>query len=608
MWILSAIANAIGSTFIGKPNYLFDLLFNRVQADGGVTEAEQCTISELTDLQNDNLLSSASLIVTPNAYKEGKLYSVIPSDGSGDLSVTRATTATRVNSAGLVELVPYNLLSYSVLTGGGLNVTPTGWSQQNTTGNFEPFGNEGGSISYRFWATAGRRYLVNSNTLVSGSSYAFSFYVDSVDTTTNLGSIYLPVQSGSTITNIQYYVDDVLVSSSTNITANTRIKVTFDCTSAGVVLHRFGGGVSNNATYDFVMSRPQFVEGTEAKDYYPTQTRLNIPRIDYSNGTCPSILLEPQRTNLALYSQQFDNAPWTTGGAAVTPNFATSPSGLTDAELINGNIYQAANLTIGATYTLSVWAKLYSLNAPFYLFGNSFSSYQQYTLSFSEYQRVSFTFTATQSSNVFGFSGYDVLIWGAQLEAGAYATSYIPTTSASVTRNGDVLSKTGISSLLNSTQGVLYFEAKALVNNTGTSVISISNGTNQNTLYLGYSGTANSLVAQLIVGGAAQCNFNHTLSSATDTHKVAVMYASNNAKFYVNGVQIDVDTTINVPSPGTFDRLLNNLGQGSFPFYSNLSSILYFNTTLTDDQLEALTGEGFDTYQLMAENYNYILQ
>jgi len=127
-------------------------------------------------------------------------------------------------------------------------------------------------------------------------------------------------------------------------------------------------------------------------------------------------------------------------------------------------------------------------------------------------------------------------------------------------------------------------------------------------LYLGYSGTANSLVAQLIVGGAAQCNFNHTLSSATDTHKVAVMYASNNAKFYVNGVQIDVDTTINVPSPGTFDRLLNNLGQGSFPFYSNLSSILYFNTTLTDDQLEALTGEGFDTYQLMAENYNYILQ
>jgi hypothetical protein len=60
-----------------------------------------------------SLLDTASLIVTPNAYKEGKLYSVIPSDGSGDFTFTRATTATRVNSAGLVELVPYNLLTYS---------------------------------------------------------------------------------------------------------------------------------------------------------------------------------------------------------------------------------------------------------------------------------------------------------------------------------------------------------------------------------------------------------------------------------------------------------------------------------------------------------------
>ena len=60
-----------------------------------------------------SLLDTASLIVTPNGYKEGKLYSVIPSDGSGDMSVTRSTTATRVNSAVLVELVPYNLVQYS---------------------------------------------------------------------------------------------------------------------------------------------------------------------------------------------------------------------------------------------------------------------------------------------------------------------------------------------------------------------------------------------------------------------------------------------------------------------------------------------------------------
>ena len=60
-----------------------------------------------------SLLDTASLLLTPNAYKEGKLYSVIPSDGSGDFTFTRATTATRVNSDGLVELVPYNLLQRS---------------------------------------------------------------------------------------------------------------------------------------------------------------------------------------------------------------------------------------------------------------------------------------------------------------------------------------------------------------------------------------------------------------------------------------------------------------------------------------------------------------
>jgi hypothetical protein len=60
-----------------------------------------------------SLLDNASLVLTPNAYKEGKLYSVIPSDGSGDFTFTRATTATRVNSDGLVELVPYNLLEQS---------------------------------------------------------------------------------------------------------------------------------------------------------------------------------------------------------------------------------------------------------------------------------------------------------------------------------------------------------------------------------------------------------------------------------------------------------------------------------------------------------------
>ena len=60
-----------------------------------------------------SLFDSASLVVTPNGIKEDKLYSIKPTDGSGDLVVTRATTATRVNSDGLIEVTPYNLFTYS---------------------------------------------------------------------------------------------------------------------------------------------------------------------------------------------------------------------------------------------------------------------------------------------------------------------------------------------------------------------------------------------------------------------------------------------------------------------------------------------------------------
>lgn len=587
-----------------------------------------------------SLLDTASLIVTPNAYKEGKLYSVIPSDGSGDLSVTRATTATRVNSAGLVELVPYNLVRYSE------DFSNADWykSTVTVTANTATAPNGTATADTYLPTNANSSIFSKLNLNLSIGNYSAQIWVKG--TPSSIGNtmrfwLWHISSSGSTgLTTVTLTEDWQLITISASVTSTGDTRLRIDTT---------------NHTNPFYIWGAQLVEGTEAKDYFATETRLNIPRLDYSNGTCPSILLEPQRTNLALWSEQFDNAAWTKSETTISANSTISPSGLSNADTLtaNGtsNVHQMlltgfASLTSGNTYTTSIYAKA-GTNNFIQIVGTALvyasSTYANYDLvngvvgsvasgvtasivSVGDgWYRCSMTATAisTSSSNSFivviinnanSIRGEvntlttSVYLWGAQLEAGAYATSYIPTTSASVTRNADYIVKTGISSLLNSTQGVLYFEAKALVNNTGTSVISISNGTNQNTLYLGYSGTANSLVAQLIVGGVAQCNFNHTLSNATDTHKVAVMYASNNAKFYVNGVQIDVDTTINVPSPGTFDRLLNNLGQGSFPFYSNLSSILYFNTTLTDDQLEALTGEGFDTYQLMAENLNYILQ
>jgi hypothetical protein len=77
---------------LNKPRFKVYSFGGRVVADGGTFEADNCMYNTI----NNSLFDTASLLISPNGYKEGKLYSVIPSDGSGDLSVTRATTATRV--------------------------------------------------------------------------------------------------------------------------------------------------------------------------------------------------------------------------------------------------------------------------------------------------------------------------------------------------------------------------------------------------------------------------------------------------------------------------------------------------------------------------------
>jgi hypothetical protein len=91
-----------------------------------------------------------------------------------------------------------------------------------------------------------------------------------------------------------------------------------------------------------------------------------VPRLDYSQGSCPALLLEPQRTNLVLYSEQFDNAAWSKDNVTVTANTATSPDGTQNADTIDdssasfGSISQLFVSLTNATYTFSVFVKAVS--------------------------------------------------------------------------------------------------------------------------------------------------------------------------------------------------------------------------------------------------------
>ena len=551
-----------------------------------------------------SLLDTASLIVTPNGYKEGKLYSVIPSDGSGDLSVTRATTATRVNSAGLVELVPYNVVQYS-----------------------QEYSNSS------FWS-----YYVSSVTANSTTAPDGTLTADTLTISATNGSTYqsFAAQNAATFNLATYFKktnEDVVYmdcsssggyfGASFNLT--TQSITTFGggfspliesvgngwyrCSVNGFVSGSgaFGVGVYSTAGQSAYIWGTQLNEGG-LKDYQKTETRLNIPRLDYSNGTCPSLLVEPQRTNLITYSSSFDNAAWITvngGGTAsssVTANYGTAPDGTQTADRIQLNkgntgyaeIYQLFSSTGGATYTQTMWLKSLSGN-PKINFGFTGSTRGTITLS-TEWQRYDFTYVSSGSPNGMALTLYngfdsstaqsiDVLAWGAQAELGSYSTSYIPTTSASVTRNADVISKTGISSLIGQTEGTLFWEVSKQLGENDVR-LSISNSSTNDWIFVGIE--FNNLPRIYCnVGGVNQFSIYGTQIS-NDFHKVAFAYKANDFALYIDGVQVITHTSGNVPTCSRLD--VANIFPGADTYAtSNNKAVALWKTRLTNTQLAQLT-------------------
>jgi hypothetical protein len=402
-----------------------------------------------------SLLDEASLIVTPNAGKEGKLYSVVPSNGNGDFTATRATTATRVNSAGLIESVA-----------------------------------------------------------------------------------------------------------------------------------------------------------------------SNIPRLDYSLGSCPNLLLEPQRTNLALRSEEF-NLTWASIRLSVTPNTTIAPDGNTTADSLIENtatgarvVRQSINTTV-SLHTFSVYAKANTRNWIYLsnsITGSTFFDLSNGTIGFTPvgvtasitnvgngWYRCATVFTGTIALNAFdiglstgnnissytgdGTSG--LYVWGAQLEAGAYPTSYIPTTSASVTRNSDVISKGDIF-----TNGLITASG-------GTWFVDLSNNTSviRDGITGGLSITTNSTV----LGNAITIR-NRNSSVNTSMQLVRVLAGTSTGSIYTfaenakiaikwNGTSFDAfENGVKVVSEYSFTEteMQNLILDGTVRSFQ-VEEMALFPTPLTDTQCIELT-------------------
>jgi hypothetical protein len=560
-----------------------------------------------------NLLEQASLVLIPSGYKEDVVYSEIPLDGSGDLQLTRASNGTRVNSAGLVEVVPWNFLEQSE------NFADASWGKTTITLTSGITAPNGTATAYTVANTAASGIIQKAVTLAG---------LRSVSIYAKQGThryLYMGAYGG-TSSYANFDLQNGVVSSGTNAQIESVGNGWYRCVSHSA--DGSTGGVqifpSNNASGPATTNGSIYLWGAQlnigstAKPYFPTTDRLNVPRLTYQNGGggCPSLLLEKQSTNIVKYSQDISNTSgsyWgdgSSGGTAtVTANYATSPDGTSNAtrvQINQGSGYalwqQILSVTSGASYTYSIWLKSLS-GTPTIVWLYDGAANQNITIT-SEWVRYTFSYTAASTNTFPRFavwssawgtsSSADILAWGAQLEQSSYPTSYIPTTSASATRVADACFKTGISSLIGQTEGTLF--ADVIYNgsaNTGefNRIINITDGSSSNFISVSKNNTTDELYVYCQTSAGVQVNSGAIAgTSLIGRHKIALAYKSNDFTLFVDGVQKFTDTSASVP---TCNRLnigsLENFFTSTEQLGGSVGETILFPTRLTNAELASLT-------------------
>jgi len=571
---VSKLIKAFKARVLSYPNSIF--------------EAEPCLDATLVGLNAIGLLKEASLVITPNAYNEGILYDVVPNTTLGDMDVVRATTATRVNSAGLIEVVPRNLLTYSN------DFTNVVWVQQAgtsvvSTNNLSPSG-----------------LLDAAKVISNGSNGIYQAPIAVSSSLNNTKSIYLKGVVGGETVLLRDPWQSINTISCTLTTEWQRFSLT-EIQSGGEA----GLWVKNIPSTGIYIYGAQLESFATATEYFQTTTRLNIPRIDYTNGSCPSLLVEPQRTNLLTYSEQFDDSNWVKAGGTITANVAISPDGTQNADLFNNaNIYQQRTQANNTTYCFSVYVKKntatdvtigYIDNVTGFVGGDIRYTYSTNSLTIFQSPNGSvsgqavdvgngwiriilkYTTIAIVTFNYQYIASNGSYVYGTQLEAGAYPTSYIPTVASTVTRNADVISKTGISSLIGQTEGVLFLDLKDAYNG----YIGLSDNSDANSVLLAFSKQYSALNFY-IYANSADIIGTGFVALPSSPMKLAFKYKSGEIKLFVNGVLAYSNT-----SAFTFSSNLSFFGNGLYwgggTFEGLINSEQLYKTALTDTECINLT-------------------
>ena len=306
------------------------------------------------------------------------------------------------------------------------------------------------------------------------------------------------------------------------------------------------------------------------------------PRIDFLGNTQGALLLEPQRTNIIAYSEDFSNSYWAKLNTTVISNASVSPDGTQNADKLNfttsnGEIVKGMSFVSGQKYTMSFYAKTESGTLDF-TYGNMDYGIISGTAT-TEWQRFEITQTLPTTTRFPKIQTTEIgslLLWGWQVEQGSYATSYIPTYGATSTRLADqsIIRNLDTNIIPNSGSWTAFFEIELLGNESPQDKIQLSDDSNNPRVYL-YASSAGVAGTGWSGGEVLAMNTNNKIVYRANT--------TQNISFFENGV--NEATFSSTSNPLTFNRLNLYGSNGAF----RVKKILLYSTALTDSECIVLT-------------------
>jgi len=554
----------------------------------------------------------ASLVMIPSGTKAGKIFSQKPVSGDGDFTFTRSSAATRVNADGFIEKETQNLLRQS-------NSFDTTWITSSASVTSGQSGYDGSSDAWLFNSSGG--YIYQSGLGSVSGVHTISVYVKAgtaqglrirVDQSSDANYI-IDLSDGSLISegSISYKSTSVgggwyrmeLVFLANTIT-NIQFRVT-DLT----------GATSSGTAY---IQDAQLEQGLVARDYIETTTTAveggitdNVPRLDYTDSSCPALLLEPQRTNLLVNSEYF--ASWNLSGGSLTANATTSPEGVQNAYLYTEDTstnYHRFNVGAAATNSnkvYSVYAKLadgavnkwFTIdNGPTAWFdlengviGNTQGSVviDIKPVGNGWYRCIYHNPASTTGGIYIGIAASNggggnhtgsglpaFYAYGAQCEDNVtYATSYIPTYGSSVTRIKDRALTSSSITLATKNFTIFIDSRKMNLSSAGSLDISYKTGGGNVFMYgncIGWSGASGN---EYYCGGTllGDCKWAFVAD-----------YDAGNIKIFLNGSLVKTDTSINLSRFGLGQVELNYLNA-----MSQYKEVITIPTAISNEEAIDLT-------------------